>query len=79
MPEPAAQLNTLGLECPLPVFHAREALLDLRVGQCLEVLADDPQAPSDLETWCARNGHRLVAIRPEGRAFRIVIEKGPEP
>ena len=79
MPEPAAQLDALGLQCPLPVFHAREALLDLRAGDLLEVLADDPQAPSDLETWCARNGHRLVAIRLEGRAFRIVIEKGADP
>jgi TusA-related sulfurtransferase len=76
--DPAAVVDARGLQCPLPVFHARDALFDLRAGDLLEVLADDPQAPSDFESWCPKNGHRLVGIRPEGRAFKIFIEKGDD-
>lgn len=76
MPEPTATVDARGLECPLPVFHARDALFDLKPGDVLEVRADDPQAPSDFEKWCPKNGHRLLSIRPEGRAYRILIEKG---
>ena len=79
MPEPAHTLDTSGLQCPLPLFHVRDALFDLEEGEVLEVLADDPQAPSDFERWCPRNGHRLLAVETRGRAFVILIQKGKEP
>lgn len=78
MPEPAHTLDTSGLECPLPLFHVRDALFDLEEGEVLEVLADDPQAPSDFERWCPRNGHVLLEVRTQGRAFVIRIQKGKE-
>jgi TusA-related sulfurtransferase len=76
--EPKASVDALGLQCPLPVFHARDALFDLAPGDLLEVLADDPQAPSDFEKWCPKNGHRLIAVEVRGLAFRMLIEKGRE-
>lgn len=78
MTEPAARVNALGLQCPLPVFHARDALADLREGDLVEVLCDDPQAPTDFQKWCRKDGHDLVAINTEGRAFRILIRRGRE-
>jgi len=76
--KPKATVDALGLPCPLPVFHARDALFDMAAGDLLEVLADDPQAPTDFEKWCPKNGHRLVAIDARGLSFRILIEKGRE-
>lgn len=78
VPEPAHTLDTSGLQCPLPLFHVRDALFDLEEGEVLEVLADDPQAPSDFERWCPRNGHVLLEVRTQGRAFVIRIQKGKE-
>ena len=78
MSEPTVSVDALGLKCPLPVFHARDALFDMAPGDLLEVLADDPQAPSDFEKWCPKNGHHLRAIESRGLAFRILIEKGEE-
>ncbi len=78
MPDPARTLDLCGLPCPLPVFHARDALFDLAEGAVLEVLADDPQAPTDFEKWCPRNGHRLLGITMQGPTFIIRIQKGPE-
>lgn len=78
MSDPAQTVNALGLQCPLPVFHARDALHDLTAGEVLEVLADDPQAPSDFETWCPKHGHILLAIELKGQTFRILIAKGTQ-
>jgi len=75
---PDAQVDTRGLECPIPVFHARDAMFDLPPGALVEVLADDPQAPSDLEHWCRRNGHAVLAIDPDGRGFKILIRRGAD-
>jgi len=74
--EPAARVNALGLQCPLPVFHARDALADLDAGDVVEVLCDDPQAPTDFQKWCPKNGHDLLAIDIEGLSFRILIRRG---
>jgi tRNA 2-thiouridine synthesizing protein A len=76
--EPNAKVDARGLQCPLPVFHARDALFDMAPGELLEVLADDPQAPTDFEKWCPKNGQRLIAIETRGRYFRILIKKGQE-
>jgi TusA-related sulfurtransferase len=42
----------------------------------LEVLADDPQAPADLESWARRDGHKVLSIATERRAFRILVRRG---
>ncbi len=76
MPEPTTLVDARGLECPLPIFHARDVMLDLPPGAIVAVLADDPQAPTDFERWCPRNGHALISVAVEGRAFRILIRRG---
>jgi tRNA 2-thiouridine synthesizing protein A len=75
----AALVDARGLECPIPVFHARDAMFDLKAGEVLEVLADDPQAPTDLQSWARREGHAFLSVTAEGRAFRILVRRGPDP
>jgi TusA-related sulfurtransferase len=77
-PRAVAVVDARGLECPLPVFHARDAMFDLKPGEVLEVLADDPQAPSDLETWARRDGHLLVSITTQARGFRVLVRHGAD-
>jgi tRNA 2-thiouridine synthesizing protein A len=76
VPEPNTVVDARGLECPLPIFHARDAMFDLPPGAIVAVLADDPQAPTDFERWCPKNGHALLSVATEGRAFRILIRRG---
>ena len=73
----AIRLDTSGLMCPLPVLKARKALASLAAGQCLEVIATDPQSPADMAVLCETKGHSLVVsetIAPD--AFRFVIARG---
>ena len=78
-PAPAASVDARGLECPLPVFHARDAMFDLKPGDVLEVLADDPQAPTDIETWARRDGHALLSTTTEAKSFRMLVRHGKHP
>jgi len=70
-------LDCLGLKCPLPVFRARKRLRDLRVGEVLCVMADDPMAPLDLEHMAREDGHILLEITAHEGQSRARIEKGP--
>ena len=57
-----AELDALGLLCPLPVLKARKRLQALTSGQVLRVLADDPAAVIDMPHYCAEAGHELVSM-----------------
>ena len=35
-------LDTRGLNCPLPILKAKKALTDMQSGQVLRILATDP-------------------------------------
>jgi TusA-related sulfurtransferase len=58
--EPAETLDCVGLYCPQPLFQTREAIDKLRVGEVLEVLADDPAAEEDLKAFAKRTGNEIV-------------------
>ena len=40
--EAQKELDTRGLNCPLPILKAKKALADLRSGEVLKVVATDP-------------------------------------
>ncbi|MBZ0113506.1 MAG: sulfurtransferase TusA family protein [Thermoanaerobaculia bacterium] len=54
------RLDTSGLRCPLPVRLTARRVAQLRPGDELEVIGDDPVMGLDLEAWCFDTGHHLV-------------------
>jgi len=45
-------LDCRGQPCPLPVVALARAFRDLRVGDTVALLADDPAAAVDVPAWC---------------------------
>lgn len=69
LPPPSdRELDTRGLNCPLPILRTKKALVDLVSGQVLLVLATDPGAVRDFEAFARQTGNTLVysATRPLG-------------
>ena len=66
-------LDLTGLKCPLPVLKARRQIAQM-TGGVLEVLADDPAAPLDVEHFCDTAGYRLVRNYAKGNVFTFHIE-----
>ncbi|TDT78019.1 tRNA 2-thiouridine synthesizing protein A [Litoreibacter halocynthiae] len=71
-----AELDALGLLCPLPVLKARKRLQALSSGQVLRVLADDPAALIDMPHFCAEAGHKLVSMTEDDTHQVYLLRKG---
>jgi TusA-related sulfurtransferase len=48
---------------------------ELKVGETLEVLADDPAAESDIQSLVKNLEQELVSVEKKGNTVRIVIRK----
>ncbi len=71
------ELDTRGLNCPLPVLKAQKAIRGLAVGERLRVLATDPKAPSDFTQYCESTGHWLVeAVRRDDHVLLVIEKRG---
>lgn len=71
-----ADLDALGLLCPLPVLRARKRLMALAPGQVLRLQASDPAAVVDVPHFCAQAGHTLIATEEGPSATSYFIRKG---
>ena len=68
-------LDCLGLFCPEPIFRTRMQLDEMKIGETLEVMADDPAAKSDIENLAKNLGHEVLESKQEGEVTRIILKK----
>ena len=54
------EIDTRGLNCPLPILKAKKALADMPSGQVLKVLATDPGSMRDFQAFARQTGNELV-------------------
>jgi TusA-related sulfurtransferase len=73
--KPDKILDCLGLYCPEPVFKTRMELDEMKVGETLEVLADDPAAEEDIRSLVKHLEQELLSVSKEGNMTRILIKK----
>ena len=68
---PRRRLDTIGKVCPLPILMTAKEMLNLRSGEELEVVGDDPAILDDMPVYCFRAGHELLSVEedPEGQIF----------
>lgn len=69
-------LDCTGLACPGPIMKLSEKVKDLKPGDEVTIHVSDPGFANDGPAWCARNGHELVAMIPEGSGYAATIRKG---
>jgi len=54
------ELDTRGLNCPLPILKAKKALADMLTGEVLKVVATDPGSIRDFQAFARQTGNELV-------------------
>jgi len=59
-------LDALGLKCPQPILKIAVKAKEIEPGDMLEVLADCPSFPKDIDAWCTRMGKTLLVCADEG-------------
>jgi tRNA 2-thiouridine synthesizing protein A len=67
------ELDTRGLNCPLPILKAKKALADMGTGQLLKVLSTDPGSNRDFQAFARQTGNELVDQTTNGDAFVHVL------
>jgi TusA-related sulfurtransferase len=68
-------LDLRGVPDGAQLATAAVAMLALRPGELLEVLADDPHATRDFAVWCRAGGHRLVEHDQRDGLHHLVIQR----
>ena len=71
----SVELDTQGMNCPLPIVKTKKALKGMTVGEDIKVLATDPGAVADFAAFCRSTGNELVSESEEGGVFTFIIQK----
>ena len=71
----ARTLDCLGLYCPEPLFQTRENIDQIKTGEILEVITDDPAAEEDLKRFAKRTGHEIVSYEKGDDQMRFLIKR----
>lgn len=69
------ELDTSGLNCPLPILKAKKALAEMTSGQTLRVTATDSGSVRDFLTFAKQTGNELLNQQTVGNAFIHVLRR----
>ena len=69
------EIDTRGLNCPLPILRAKKALTELRSGQLLKVVATDPGSTRDFQAFARQTGNELVEQQTVGEEYIHVLRR----
>ena len=68
-------VDATGLQCPLPLLKAKQALNILSSGQLLRVLATDSGSVKDFRTYTDISGHSLLESLQDDDVYSYLIRK----
>lgn len=69
------EIDTRGLNCPLPILKAKKALADLQSGQLLKVLATDAGSVRDFQAFAKQTGNELIEQQTVGAEFVHIMRR----
>ena len=69
------ELDTRGLNCPLPILRTKKALTDMASGQVLKILATDPGAVKDFAAFSKQTGNALLSSEAVEKEFTFFMKK----
>ncbi len=69
------ELDTRGLNCPLPILKAKKALAEMTSGQLLRVVSTDPGSKRDFAAFAKQTGNELMEQSTEGTDFIHILKR----
>jgi tRNA 2-thiouridine synthesizing protein A len=69
------EIDTRGLNCPLPILKAKKALTDMLTGQLLKVVSTDPGSVRDFQAFAKQTGNELVEQQAVAEDFVHVLRR----
>ena len=69
------EIDTRGLNCPLPILKAKKSLNEMQSGQLLRVVATDPGSVRDFQAFSRQTGNELIEQTSGGADFVHVLRR----
>jgi tRNA 2-thiouridine synthesizing protein A len=69
------EIDTRGLNCPLPILKAKKALAEMLSGQLLRVVSTDPGSTRDFQAFSKQTGNELLEQQTAGDEFIHVLKR----
>ncbi len=69
------EIDTRGLNCPLPILRTKRTLAEMTSGQVLKVLATDPGSVKDFEAFSRQTGNELLSQAEVNSEFIFFMKK----
>jgi len=69
------KLDTFGLLCPMPIIKTAEKMKEIKLGEVLEVTADDAGIKEDMPAWCKATGNEFLGLEESKGEYRVYIRK----
>ena len=69
------EIDTRGLNCPLPILKAKKALAEMTSGQTLRVVATDSGSVRDFAAFAKQTGNELLEQVTEGKDYIHVLKR----
>ena len=69
------EIDTRGLNCPLPILKAKKALTDMQSGQLLKVVSTDAGSVRDFQAFAKQTGNELVHQETADDEFVHVLRR----
>jgi TusA-related sulfurtransferase len=69
------EVDTRGLNCPLPILKAKKALAEMHSGQLLKVVATDAGSVRDFQAFAKQTGNELVEQQTVGVEYIHVLRR----
>lgn len=72
---PARELDTSGLNCPLPILKTRKALKEMATGEVLKLISTDAGSRADIAAFCQQTGNGLLSSAQNDNTYVFHICK----
>ncbi|MDP3650590.1 MAG: sulfurtransferase TusA family protein [Rhodoferax sp.] len=69
------EIDTRGLNCPLPILKAKKALAELVSGQVLKVVATDAGSLRDFQAFAKQTGNELIGQETQGEEYIHLLRR----
>ena len=69
------EIDTRGLNCPLPILKAKKALAEMLSGELLRVVSTDPGSMRDFQAFARQTGNELVEQNSSADEFIHVLRR----
>ena len=69
------ELDTRGLNCPLPILKAKKALTGMQSGQLLKVISTEQGSLRDFAAFAKQTGNELLEQQTVGNEFIHTLKR----